>query len=387
MKNSSGHSSLISSFTINIIFVVLIIIGGGVIPFLSLQLNPTRNLPSLTITWSWPEAPVRVVEQETTTILEGVLSTVTEVSKISSSTYNGRGNITVEFDKNTDLRTKRFEIASLLKEAVKRLPEKVSYPAISMNMPVGQTGSTILSYQINGNAGSSYIARVAEEQVKPGIALINGVYNVGIYGASPKEWEIVYDQDKLSSIGIYSSSISGSIRSYLQESETGGATETTGEGPARRTYITLEGNCADSVRWGDIPVGKASGRIIHLSDVAQVRLKEQSATRYYRINGLNTVNLTVSAERNVNNIKVADAVKKEMEIIKGELPAGYSIRLSQDNTTFIKEEIKEYFQGHPFGCAAPSLRPPYKQGDQISSYHNYQSDSEYIYCLYLLLSV
>jgi multidrug efflux pump subunit AcrB len=86
MKEESQHRSLFSTFTINILFVMLIIIGAAVIPLLSLQLNPTRYLPSLTISWIWPEAPVRVVEQEVTTILEGVLSTVTGVKKISSST-------------------------------------------------------------------------------------------------------------------------------------------------------------------------------------------------------------------------------------------------------------------------------------------------------------
>jgi multidrug efflux pump subunit AcrB len=341
MNGAESPRSYFSSFTINIIFVVLIIIGGGVIPLLSLQLNPTRYLPSLTISWNWQDAPVRVVEQEVTTVLEGVLSTVTGVSRISSSTYNESGQIRVEFDKNTDLQAKRFEIASLLKESSKRLPEKVSYPVITMNTPSNTSGSTILSYQINGNASSSYIAEVAEEQIKPRIALIEGVYSVAITGANPQEWEIVYDQNKLTPLGINSSVINSSISNYLMEREAGGATETSSAGSVKRTYITLTGNMKDTVRWSDIPVTKVSGRIIHLTDIAQVRLKEQKARSYYRINGLNTVNLSVSAERNVNNIRVADAVKKEMEKIKSELPAGYSIRNSLDNTTFLKAEISK----------------------------------------------
>ena len=341
MNSAETHRSYFSSFTINIIFVVLVIIGVGVIPLLSLQLNPTRYLPSLSISCFWQDAPVRVVEQEVTTVLEGVLSTVTGVSKISSSNFNQSCQITVEFDKNTNLRTKRFEIASLLKESKKKLPERVSYPVISMNMPSNTTGSVILSYQINANASSSYIAEVAEEQIKPRIALIDGVYSVGIYGANPQEWEIIYDQNKMTPVGLSSSSISSSIRNYLLENEVGGAVETAPDGSLKRTYITLNGNGSDTVRWSDIPVAKASGRIIHLTDVAQIRLKQQKARSYFRINGLNTVNLSISAERNVNNIKVADAVKKEMEILRSELPPGYTIRNSMDNTTFIKEEISK----------------------------------------------
>jgi multidrug efflux pump subunit AcrB len=320
---------------------MLIIIGAAIIPLLSLQLNPTRYLPSLTIRWNWPEAPVRVVEQDVTTVLEGVLSTVTGVKKISSLTYNESGRITVEFDKNIDLRAKRFEVASLLRESRKRLPERVSYPVISMNMPSNTSGSAILSFQINGNAGTSYIYTIAEEQIKPRIAVVEGIYSVAIYGATSQEWEIIYDQDKLSAIGINSSSISSSIDEYLLELEIGGATETLAGGLTKRTYLTLTGNSNETFRWDDIPVARASGRIIHLTDVAHIKLTEQQPQSYYRINGLNTVNLIVSAGKNVNNIKVADAVKAEIDKIKKELPPGYSIRTSVDNTIFIKEEISK----------------------------------------------
>ncbi|HUX55462.1 MAG TPA: efflux RND transporter permease subunit [Bacteroidales bacterium] len=341
MKNEPQYSSFLSTFTVNILFVMLIIVGAAMIPLLSLQLNPTRYLPSLTISWSWPETPVRVVEQEVTTVLEGVLTTVTGVKKISSTTNNSSGSITVEFDKNIDLRAKRFEIASLLRESRKRLPEKVSYPFISMNMPSNQSGSTILSFQINGNASTSYIYTIAEELIKPRISILEGVYSVNIYGATPRAWEIIYDQDKLAAIGVSSSAISSSISNYLLEREIGGATETFTGDLTKRTYLTLTGSSKDIFRWDDIPVTKASGRIIHLTDVAKVNLKDQQPRSYYRINGLNTVNINVSAGKNVNNIKVADAVKKEMELIKRELPPGYSIRTSIDNTTYIREEISK----------------------------------------------
>ncbi|TAL60316.1 MAG: efflux RND transporter permease subunit [Bacteroidetes bacterium] len=339
MKVDSPHTSFLSTFTVNILFVMLIIIGSGVIPLLSLQLNPTRYLPSLNITWTWPETPVRVVEQEVTTVLEGVLSTVTGVKKISSSTFNDGGMITVEFDNSIDLRAKRFEVASLLRESRKRLPERVSYPVINMNMPSNQSGSSILSFQINGNASTSYIYTLAEELIKPRISIVEGVYSVNIYGATPQEWEIIYDQEKLGTIGINSSAISSAINNWLLEKEIGGATETLEGGLAKRTYLTLTGNSKETFRWDDIPVAKVSDRIIHLTDVAKVKLKEQQPQDYFRINGLNTVNLIVSAGKNVNNIKVADAVKTVIEKIKKELPPGYSIRTSLDNTIFIKEEI------------------------------------------------
>jgi multidrug efflux pump subunit AcrB len=341
MKGEPQYRSFISTFTINILFVVLIIVGAAMIPLLSLQLNPTRTLPSLTISWTWPEAPVRVVEQEVTTTLEGVLSTVSGVKKISSITNNESGNITVEFDRNSDLRVKRFEVSSLLRESRSRLPDRVSYPVVSMNMPENPAGSMILSFQVNGNASTSYIYTIAEEQIKPRISLVEGVYSVEITGATSQEWEIIYDQEKLEAISVSSSSIGNSIDLYLQESELGGAIETIEGGLTKRTYLTLTGSNRDAFRWEDVPVAKTSGRIIHLTDIAKIRLKDQRPRSYFRINGLNTVNIIVSAGKNVNNVRVADEVSQEIEKIKKELPPGYSIRTDIDNTTYIKEEISK----------------------------------------------
>ncbi|MBN2633443.1 MAG: efflux RND transporter permease subunit [Bacteroidales bacterium] len=339
MSREPHYSTFLSTFTVNILFVMLIIVGAAMIPLLSLQLNPTRYLPSITISWSWPEAPVRVVEQEVTTTHEGVLSTVAGVKKITSSTYNEGGKINVEFDKNVDLRAKRFEVASLLRESVKKLPERVSYPVIRMNMPSNQSGSVILSFQLNGNASPAYIYDLAEKLIKPALALVEGVHNVSVYGATPQQWELFYDNQKLSSAGLDPSAISNSINNYLLETELGGAAETGGGGSEKRTYLTLDGNNSNSFHWEDIPVTKVSGRIIHLGDVAGVRLKDQRPQSYYRINGLNTVNINVSAGKNVNNIKVAEDVKKIIGKIRGELPPGYTIRTSSDTTVYLKKEI------------------------------------------------
>ena len=122
---------------------------------------------------------------------------------------------------------------------------------------------------------TSYIYTLAEEQIKPRISIVEGVYSVNIYGATPQEWEIIYDQEKLAAIGVSSSAISSSINNYLLEREIGGATETSSGGLTKRTYLTLTGNCEDIFRWDDIPVANPSGRIIHLTDVAKIKLKDQ----------------------------------------------------------------------------------------------------------------
>ena len=295
----------------------------------------------MSISYTWPLSPARVVEQEVTTQLEGVLSTVTGIKNIRSTTYDGGGSIRIEFDKSVDLRFKKFEISSLLRELRDKLPERVTYPVVSMNMPDNQAGSQILAFQINGNASPSYIQLLAEETIKPLIAMIDGVYQVDVYGASPLEWEIVYNDNTMARAGISTYDIQGAIGSYMMERELGGAPEVGPGGTLRRTYLTILGSNTDSIVWENIPVKKSGDRIFLLGDLASIRLKEQKANSFYRINGLNTINLTVSAERSVNHIKVAASVSEEVDRIIEELPPGYSMRKSFDTTTDLKAEINK----------------------------------------------
>jgi len=337
--SAGSHTKAFSSFTINIIFVLLIIIGIAVIPVLSLQLNPTRYMPEMTVSWSWPLAPARVIEQEVTSILEGVVSTVPGVERIESTTQNGSGSISIEFDRNADLQAKRFEVASLLREARHKLPPEVSYPVVRMSMPDNDTGTDILVYQINGTASPSYIQKMAEEQIKSRLAVVDGVYDINVYGASNLEWELVYDQDKIQTLGLSAYTIRQAISNYLLEDEMGSALESDIYGNNIRTYITLKGNSKKEVQWAGVPVARCDNRIIHLGDISSVRLLEQDARTYYRINGLNTINMVIRAEKNVNNIKVADEVKNTMKEISADLPPGYSARISYDATITLKEEL------------------------------------------------
>ncbi len=339
MSSPSEQTPRFSPFSLNIFFVVLIITGAAIMPLLSLQLNPTRYLPSLTVSYTWPDAAARVVEQQVTSVLEGVISTLPGVSRISSTTNNESGEITVEFDRNTDLRTKRFEVASLIRDAHSRLPERVSYPVIQMNMPSNTSGSVILSYQVTGNEAPSYIFSIAEELLKPAIASVDGVYSVDIYGATPRAWELIYDQKVLSSTGVTPSRIRDAIRAYLSVREAGGGVDNLLSSGMKRTYLTMVGHRPDTVRWEDIPVTAGNGRVLMLSDLVTVKLRDERPRSYYRINGLNTITMVISAGRNVNNIRVAEEVKDVIEKMKSKIPPGHDVILSLDNTGFIREEI------------------------------------------------
>ena len=71
---------------------------------------------------------------------------------------------------------------------------------------------------------------------------------------------------------------------------------------------------------------------------------EEEPQSYYRINGLNSVYLSITAEDTANQLQLNRAVMAEMEAVRQVLPVGYEVHTSYDATEYIREELdKIYF--------------------------------------------
>ena len=55
-----------SSFTIIVAFIAISLVGCALVPLLPVKLAPSRNLPSLTVSFSMPNNSARTVEAEVT---------------------------------------------------------------------------------------------------------------------------------------------------------------------------------------------------------------------------------------------------------------------------------------------------------------------------------
>ena len=204
-----------SSFSILIIFVLLMIVGVSVLPLLNVQLSPSRSLPGLSVSYRWADASARVIEQEVTSKLEGLFSGVKGVKEVSSVSSKGYGRISLSFKKTVNLDAARFEVASLVRQIYPKLPEQVSFPELSMSAS-GENNSPILTYTLNASASPFFIQKFAEDHLVPKLSVISGVSGVKVYGSTPYEWEIRFDTGQIQELGIRSGDIGQSVSDYFR---------------------------------------------------------------------------------------------------------------------------------------------------------------------------
>ncbi|MRX70074.1 Multidrug efflux pump subunit AcrB [Flavobacterium resistens] len=333
--------SKFSSFSILACFACLCIIGASMIPLLSVQLNPTKLLPSVSVSFSWHDASAKVIEQEVTSKLEGVFNTVNGIKEINSTTNKENGSINIKFKKNTDLDAVRFEIANLIRQTYTELPEGVSYPQLSIS-GANENNSPVLAYSINANESPYLIKKYAENQLLPKLAIIKGVNKVFVYGADPFDWCIKYDSDKLIQLSISVNEIENAIRQYFQTQQLGnGSLISKNNAETEQISVVLNYKFEKDIDWDKIPIKKIGNRIIYLKNIAEVQLKEAPMKSYFRINGKNSINMVVYAENGANTIEVANTVKEEIEHLKKEINEQYSLKLTNDTSEYITKELQK----------------------------------------------
>jgi multidrug efflux pump subunit AcrB len=328
----------ISPFSVIVTFVCLAIIGIALIPFLSIQLYPVATSPSLTVNFYWPDASARVIEREVTAKLEGVFAAVRGIKSISSVSSKGSGRIDLIFMKGINQDAVRFEIASLIRRCYPDFPPDVSYPDLSINNH-GERSRSLLSFSIIAVVDTHIIGKYVENEILPVLSEIKGVDEVVLFGATPYQMEVKFHLEQIKVLGITGDEIEIAINTHFARDLLGRGSYQESVFHNGKLTIYLGHSMKETVAWPDIPVKKVGHRIVYLKDIAEVRYREKLPNSYYRINGLNTVNLVIYPEKGVNNITVAKTLREKAQQIRENLPAGYSILLTSDSTEYLKNEI------------------------------------------------
>lgn len=332
----------ISPFTIIITFFSIALAGIAMIPLLPLKLSPSHTLPQLTVSYNMPGNSARVIEIEVTSRLEAMLSRIKGIKEIRSTSGNGWGNITLELDKHTPIDAARFEASTIIRQTWPGLPDGLSYPILEMNRPDDTQSRPFISYTLNAAATPVFIQKYAENQIKPRLAGIPGIYRVDITGATPMEWRLEYDNRQLTTLGLSVNDIQKAISQYYNKEFLGIANMREGGDEWIRLALVPDIN-SGSFDPAFITVTNKGGKLIRLDQLLKVTHQEEAPRNYYRINGLNSIYLSIRANEAANQLQLAKKVKEEMEAIRTTLPAGYQIHTSYDATEYIQAELDKIY--------------------------------------------
>lgn len=324
-----------------IAFIVVAIVGVGLIPRLRVNFTPTDTTAAITIDYSLSNSSPDIVERLATSPLENALSQLEGVNKVYSISRYNRGNIRLSFDEGEDMEFRKFEVNSIIRNIYKSLPENMSYPKVEQKGGDSdeQIQSPILTYSVNGPYASYKLQEDVDELIKRPLSEISEVEQVEVSGGNPLQITVDFDVPTLVRYNLTKAQITAAL-STLNNAVYAGMSKT----PSGQQYfLKTEADLPDILILEESEVANIQGQPILLKDIAQLYLEEQKPTSYKRINGKNAVYVSIYARDGVNKIVLAQQIRESLSELTDSFPEGIEMILEKDDTKFLAEEMDKIY--------------------------------------------
>lgn len=319
--------------TVSMFLVAMVIFGLYSAKRLPVELLPNISYPTLTIRTTYPQAAPSEVEEFVTKPIEEIVAAVTNVVRVSSVSKAGLSDVMVDFAWGTKMDMAAFDVREKVQMIASMLPEDVEDPVILRFDP---TLDPVLTAGITSNDRDiSELRTLTERLIQRPLEPIPGVASVKVAGGLEEEIEVAIDESRLSALGIAYSQV---VNRLAEENVnmTGGNLEDAGA-----TYLVRTVNQFKT--WeeiGDIILSKENGTI-RMKDVSQVLMTHKRRTRIARIDGQSAIELEIYKEGDANTLTICSSVLSTVDKIRGDLPADMKIVIGSDQSSFIKNSIRE----------------------------------------------
>ncbi len=297
---------LLSPFRTIMAFVAAAVAGYALIPKLGLDLQPYSSPPALTVTYQLPGASPEALEQEATSRLENGLSQIAGIKRLYSISHYDLGTIEITFDKSEDLAFKRFEVASVIRMLYPKLNPRVTYPVIEQRTRETESKRALLIYRINADLTPFEIHQTASDLFVGPLSRLPGVGEVRVSGAQGLRILIEYDPARLHQFGIQPSALAEAVSRFSSEEHLGLAVYPSGQRVPVKSLQAIDPGSLGAL------LIRADSSYLPLRSLARTSLQESEPQQYTRINGRNAITIAVYTDKDVNRLRVADAVREEM---------------------------------------------------------------------------
>ena len=325
----------------------LVVLGAVSIPRLGIDLWPRVEFPMVVVSTVLEGAAPETVEREISQVLEESINTTEGISSLRSISSDSISIIYVEFDLEYDIQEKAQEVRDKVAAVRGELPRDVETPVVERVDPDSQP---ILVVMLAGPQSIRTISEFADKRLKPRLERIPGVGSVTLAGSRKREIRIWIDPLRLGGYGLAIDDVLGALQREHVEMP-GGRLETESQEWALRT----EGKLTSAEQFGAVVVADRGGSVIHLRDVANIEDGMAEERTISQLNGRRGVALQVRRQSGENTVAVADAVKREIEVVRADLPDGYEMVVARDSSRFIRSSIYDVMGALVIGALLASI--------------------------------
>lgn len=308
----------------------------GIVGFLSLSVReyPDTDPPVISVQTIYTGASASVVESRITQPLEDRLAGVEGIETISSTSTDGRSDISIEFRPGRDVDSAANDVRDRVAAGASQRPTDAFPPEVRK---IDSDAQPIMFFAVLAPGWDStrlgdYVSRVIIDR----LSTIDGVAQIQPLGLARPAMRVWLDTSRLAAFRLTPKDIESALRSQNVELPAGRI-----EARQQNLSLRVQRGFTGPDDFRALVVGRGpDGYLVRLGDVARVEEGPENPYTLYRYNGQNGVGLGIVRQSGANTLAVAQAAKVMMAQLSKELPSGVTIQMGGDSSLFIDEAIK-----------------------------------------------
>lgn len=314
--------------------ILLLILLGGVFSYKNMKtsLFPDVTFPKVKVIADNGEQPVDKMMVTVTKPLENAIKRVEKLSLIRSATSLGSCEISAFMEWGADIDLAKQQLESRINQIKNTLPPGLQITIEKMNPSI----LPVMGYSLQSKTKNPIeLKMIAEYLVKPYLSRVAGVAAIEVIGGKNKEYRIILDQGKMSTLRIAPKDIDDAFQQTDFIQSNGYTID------YNRLYLTVtDATIRNKEQLENLVISNNAARKIKVSDIATVEIAEQTEYVKIKADGNDVPLVAVLKQPNSNLIDVSGEVTSKVEELNKLLPEGVSLRPYYNQSEFVNDSIR-----------------------------------------------
>lgn len=331
------------------LILATLIFGTIALTELSVNLLPEVDSPTLLVQTDWSGAAPREIEQRINEPMEAVLSTVQGLESVHGFARQGQSIISLRFKWGQNMDLSFLNVREKLDQIQFQLPEQAERPQLVQNTasdePIAVLGITSAD-QVDPDFNTRLeLKRWAEQVLSRRLEQADGIAQTVLVGEVEPEVQIRYRPESLNRYGVSLSE----VENLVSQSNLFTATGELRDGWYRYS-LKIQSRIQSIEDVEKVPVKTlGTGRVLNLSDVAEVRLDEADPTSFSLVDNNEVLSVLVKKEYGANTVEAYDTLQPLLDELRAQNP-NIGITVLQENASFIRNAISNLLQTLLYGA-------------------------------------
>ena len=327
-----SHIAIRNPVFVFIMVLVISIAGFQAYKSIPREAAPDIQIPLLIVSIPFPGASPEDVESLISNKAEQELKTIKNLKEISSTSSEGVSVLTLEFTADFDISEARTKVREKMDQIKPDLPaDTEDYQVTEINL----SEQPLMILNLAGDLGLLGLTELADE-VKEEIESIPGILEVRRAGGLEKEIRVYVNPDKMNFYKLALNQVSSSISN--ENTNLPGGTITMGP---TKYMIRVPGEFVSPEGINEALISAPNQVPVRVRDIAQVVFGYKEVTSKSRLDGLESVSLSIVKRSGENLLAIRDVVKSIIQRLKKNYKEDVKFSILSDQGERVQQIVKD----------------------------------------------